>query len=89
MTEEDHLLIILAEECAEVAHRASKALRFGLEEVQPGECRHNRERIELELADLLGVAEMLGLQVDPDLMEAKKHRVREFLEYSRKLGRCE
>ena len=30
MTREEHLLTIVAEECAEVAQRATKALRFGL-----------------------------------------------------------
>jgi len=30
---QEHLLIILAEECSEVAQRASKALRFGLREI--------------------------------------------------------
>ncbi len=35
MNRRDHLLDILAEECAEVAIRVSKALRFGLDEV-PG-----------------------------------------------------
>ena len=29
MTREEHLLTIVAEECAEVAQRATKALRFG------------------------------------------------------------
>jgi hypothetical protein len=35
MNPTEHLLSCLAEECAEVAQRASKSLRFGLSEVQP------------------------------------------------------
>jgi len=35
---EREVLTILMEECAEVIQRASKALRFGLDEVQPEQC---------------------------------------------------
>lgn len=65
MTRDEHLLVIAAEECAEIAKRCSKALRFGLNETQadaghavtgsPEESLTNRERIELEYNDLAGV----------------------------------
>ncbi len=50
MTEAEHLMTIAAEECAEVAHRISKALRFGMEEIQSDTTANpdgltNRDRI--------------------------------------------
>lgn len=59
LTREQLLLICLAEECNEVAQRASKALRFGLHEVQPGQPYDNSQRLTDELIDLLGVMELL------------------------------
>lgn len=46
MKRHEHLLSILAEECCEVGQRVSKALRFGLDEVQPGQDLSNAERIK-------------------------------------------
>jgi hypothetical protein len=37
MTRDEHLMTIAMEECAEVAQRVSKAVRFGMEEIQPGQ----------------------------------------------------
>ena len=54
-----HLLWILAEECAEIAQRASKASRFGMDEVQPGHALTNEQRIWQEMNDLAAVGEML------------------------------
>lgn len=59
MTRQELLLTQLAEECAEVAQRVSKALRFGLEEIQPGQSLNNAERIVEELIDLQAVWRML------------------------------
>lgn len=53
------LLTILAEECCEVAQRCTKALRFGVEEVQPGQSRTNGDRIGLEVGDFMEVAARL------------------------------
>lgn len=53
------LLTILAEECCEVGQRVSKALRFGLAEVQPGQPLTNIERLSEEVGDLLGVIDRL------------------------------
>lgn len=59
LSEIDHLLVVLAEECAEVAQRVAKALRFGLTEVQPGQPYTNAERIVNEVNDLIAVVMML------------------------------
>lgn len=55
----EHLLFIIAEECAEVAQRASKAARFGLDEVQPGQDHDNMLRLWLEFNDLYAAMQML------------------------------
>ena len=89
MNETEYLLMVFAEECAEVAQRASKAARFGLSEVQPGQFDDNRRRIEHELGDLMGVADMLGFKVRDDDKASKIIKVKYFMEYSRKQGLLE
>lgn len=91
MTRLEHLLWVLAEECAEVAQRVSKAARFGMDEVQPGQELTNEERIWQEMNDLAGIGEMLialrgqgGLS--RDAMDAKKAKVEKFLLYSIECG---
>lgn len=101
MTRTEHLLFILAEECAEVAQRASKAARFGLAEVQPGQAKTNARRIADEMNDLIAVYQMLaGPVVSPtmplfaygtpkaymaDILE-KQAKVEKFLKYSEECG---
>jgi intracellular sulfur oxidation DsrE/DsrF family protein len=69
MTRTELLLVILMEECSEVCHRVSKALRFGLEDAQltsvAGEFpQHetNEQAIARELNDLMAVVDMLTAQ---------------------------
>lgn len=68
MSEQEHLLVCLAEECAEVQQRITKALRFGLMEIQargPSISDNedadmtNRDRIMYEMADLQSVFRQL------------------------------
>lgn len=54
------LLTILVEECAEVAQRATKALRFGLDETQPGQPFDNAQRLASEIGDLFCVLELMS-----------------------------
>ena len=54
---EREILEILIEECAEVQQRATKALRFGPDEVQPGQGYNNKARLAHEVGDLLMVIE--------------------------------
>lgn len=94
MNRQEHLLTILGEEGVEVAQRCSKALRFGLGEVQPGQELNNAARIRGEYIDLLAVMRMLVEEgaiapvTDDDLpaMEEKRQKVEKFLEYSRQCG---
>lgn len=53
------LLEILAEECAEVVQRVTKALRFGMDESQPGQPFTNAARIGHEVGDILATLERL------------------------------
>lgn len=89
MNRAEHLLSIVAEEAVEVAQRATKALRFGVDEVQPGQRYTNWERIESEFHDLIAVLEMAHgrpLNIYRELLDAKKAKVEEFLRLSRDLG---
>ena len=54
---EAELLIILIEECAEVAQRATKMLRFGIDEIQPNQPHDNTQRLSVEVGDLLAVVD--------------------------------
>ena len=45
LTRQEYLLICLGEECDEVGQRVTKALRFGLSEVQHGQPLNNGDRI--------------------------------------------
>lgn len=91
MTHNEHLLTILAEECVEVAQRATKALRFGLSEVQTGQALNNSERIARELEDLVALVELCQVHallpfLDRERIEAKKQKVATYLAYSRDCG---
>ncbi len=92
MNLEQFLLTKLAEECSEVAQIALKSQQFGLDEVYGKIGVSNRQRVYDELNDLLGVVGLLneigfGYSPDEEAMQAKKVKVREYLEYSRDLGK--
>lgn len=98
MNSTEHVLACLSEECSEISEqcsrvsvRISKALRFGLSEIQPGQLLSNMERIAVELADLQAVAEVLqelGV-ITPAQKDAKKAKLREFMEYAEVIGALE
>lgn len=89
----EHLLTIAAEECAEIAQRISKAQRFGLDEIQPGQGYDNAERINNEFNDLIALLRMIEKETGRDLTEifgssvrAKQRKVEEFLLLSAEQG---
>lgn len=92
MTVEQHLLVRAMEECGEIAQRISKAMVFGMSEVHPDEHVNpkkltNRERIIEEYNDLIGVLQMLHLDVrDDGMIGAKIVKVYKYIDYSRSLG---
>ena len=95
MNRTEYLLTQAASECAEVAHRITKAMHFGLGEVQPGQPESNAERIVSEYIDLLASMEMLiedaALTMPTnatvrDLIAKKKAKVEHFMGYARGCG---
>lgn len=91
MNTTEYLLSCLIEECAEVIQRATKAQRFGLDEVQPEQELTNQQRLADELADLQGTIVLLHeegvrLPYDSGAVGKKKAKVKRFMDYSRQLG---
>lgn len=68
---------ILIEECAEVQQRATKLLRFGVTEVQPGQPYDNRDRLSHEVGDLMCVIRLAiacGILTDVAVSEGDDHK---------------
>jgi hypothetical protein len=105
MTIKQFYLLKLAEECAEVAQRASKQMQFGPDEVQAHRSDSggkdgllpNKTRLLNEFTDLCGVADALRelgeLDLDSvdydEVIANKKARLKKYLEYSQSLGLVE
>lgn len=93
MTREDHLLVRAMEECNELAQRISKALVFGMDEIQPEQELNNRERIYGEYFHLRAVLGMAGIDAwtTSDAAcaaeAAKVRKVEHYLRYSDECGR--
>ena len=92
----DYLLSHLAQECAEVIVRATKAQHFGLNEVQPEQEHTNAARVTHEWCDLLATMETLQeYGILPELPRSeyiqrkneKRGKAALFREYSRNLER--
>lgn len=100
MNEVEYLLQCLQEEAAEIIYAASKANRFGLtEQLQNnqalGRNTNNADQLTLEINDLLAVTEMLQdagfipRGWSSDAINAKKAKVKKYMEYSMKVGRLD
>lgn len=82
----------MAEEASEVAQIALKTQQFGFNEVYPGQPLTNKERVHLELNDLIAVVAMLNTEFDfgfsPDEEQglAKKNKVNKYYNLSVTLG---
>lgn len=90
MTNEQYLLTLLAEECAEVSQRATKAIRFGLEDpkgTQEG-FSTNKQRLLWEINDLIAVIELLfgNDYVDESLKRIKKEKIEKYTQLSKEIG---
>ena len=94
MTNEQYLLGKLAEEAAELAQIAIKAQQFGIEKVFGGQDTDlsNRERIEGEFNDVMGVIKMLfveeGISIaqDPTAQINKMDKVDRWRSHAKTLG---
>lgn len=92
MTEKEYLLVKLAEECVETAQRATKALTFGLDEIQKGQSLTNAERIVYEFNDIMTI--MLRLRqlevfkeiINDNMCQLKMKKIDKYMDYSRSLG---
>lgn len=83
---QSELLQILIEECAEVQQRATKMLRFGVDEIQPGQPDSNLKRLSDEVGDLKAMIEHCcdaGV-IDPfateDARKQKKHKLAKYMQ---------
>jgi NTP pyrophosphatase (non-canonical NTP hydrolase) len=94
----EHILTITAEECNEVAQRITKALRFGISNIEEGQPYNNLERIMHEYNDLVAMLEMLENELDGGIglsdyhnhnsnsKEEKKSKVEKYFEISKQEG---
>ena len=84
MNRQEHLLTILAEECAEVTQEVAKILRFGYTEGK-------KITLQKEVNDLLAALTMLrnegfALSEDTPMLQAKMAKVERYLLESKELG---
>lgn len=92
MNKEEMLLIMVAEECAEIVQAATKSLRFGLDDYYK-ENPTNREKLIVEFNDLITLIEILKeediitIYSSDKLMERKRERIKKYLEYSKNCGK--
>jgi hypothetical protein len=98
MSRADYLLSHLAQECAEVVIRATKAQHFGLDEIQPDQPYTNAERVMHEWCDLVATMETLQeYGILPELnrdeyikrKRDKRSKAALFREYSRNIERLQ
>ena len=98
MNRKEYLLVQAASECCEVAHRLTKALHFGLHEIQVRCTDTNAERVVDEFVQLLAVMEMLEneghIRMPSEeeykrLAEQKRDRVENYILHAQYLGTCE
>ena len=94
MNRQEHLLVILSEECAELSKEVSKALRFGLNDHAPLSAETNAQRIVAEFNDLVAVFRMLSENnifnpedlLNDKSIQDKKEKVERYLTYSKLVG---
>lgn len=65
--DEQEILECMIEECSEIIQRATKILRFGVHEVQPGQPLTNKIRLSEEIGDLNAV---INLAIKANLVSA-------------------
>lgn len=81
---ERELLTILIEECAEVQKRATKLMRFGAMDAQPGQSLTNKHRLSFEIGDVLKMIERLkavGLIDEAAVLDGMRHKARQLEKY--------
>jgi hypothetical protein len=98
MTRQQHLLIRLMEECAEVQKEISKILIFGLKDkpfiAEGVDHVPNDVRLSQEIVDVLTLIDMVdesGIKINiaDEAIEKKRAKVEKYLEYSHSKGLLE
>ena len=89
MNKTDYLLTVMAEECAEVQKVACKALRFGLDDINPATKKTNLEELQHEVNDLLAVLRLLDIKNDEDVQQQKVAKLVYWMRYSETRGKLE
>ena len=59
MNQEEEVMAILGEECAEVIQAISKCNRFGMDNSKPGKPKTNRQHLEEEIGDLVAMVDIM------------------------------
>jgi hypothetical protein len=90
LTVQQHLLVKLMEECAEVVQAAAKALLFGIEHSGP-KMESNLANLNFELSDVIGTIQAckdhgIELHMCPHAAHAKVGKIERYMEYSKELG---
>lgn len=83
------IMIILAEECAEVIQRVSKALRFGVDEIQPGQPYTNAQRLGCEIGQLTYMVDLCvarGLICQTEILNGAAEKGRKLQVYVQSEG---
>lgn len=95
MSPTKHLLVVLGEEGSEIAKECSKAVRFGLHDVNilHPDGPDNQDRIVAELNDLLGVVALLVERraiprgwYNQEAQNRKREKVEQFMLYAAAKG---
>lgn len=74
----EEILNILQEECAEVIQAVSKCNRFGLDNFKPGKSKTNRQHLAEELGDLLAMIRLAqdnGIVSENDVFIASNAKI--------------
>lgn len=91
----EYLLTCLGEEGAEITKECSKANRFGLGDVGPDNKLNNRDRLMLEINDLIGTVQlMVAMKLLPEWSDnhaqlEKMERLMKWMVYAEQQGRLQ
>lgn len=93
MTRKEILFLKLMEESAEINHRVSKGLRFGLDHKKPGTDKTNKELLRDEIIDFVCILTLIedeGYMEFPipseEEVEERAARIEKYLEVSKEQG---
>jgi hypothetical protein len=92
MNREQMLLVKLIEECAEISKVATKALRFGMNSIQPSSGETNRKLLKEEHKDYMATLMLLQdetgvfFSMTNDEIRERKARIEEYFKVSQNLG---